>query len=363
MEKSLYSNYVEKYFPQLVIAISEKLNDKNQTTLSYLFKSLLKVDYSVDGRWSSLIGQHNRVAADVVAMDSPLPLKKRDALERANGELPKLGMKMYLNEKQMSDIDALIAQDVDVDTIVRKIFDDTPKVITGIYERLEYMFLQGLSTGVALATDEDNVGTGVRIDYGYLDKNKFGVAAEWATASDMANAIDDLEKVRKQATEDGNVIVKAYADRFWFDAFAKNKQAREHYAFLNNFVGAQIPVLTNEQVSAVIRNKYGFDVELVDRPVKIQKNGTTTVKRPWAEGTIVFVCDTQVGSLVWTRLAEMNHPVQVVNYQTVDQYLLVSKYRKNEPALQEITASQARVVPVIANPDQIYTLNIKTVQA
>ena len=363
MEQSLYFNYVEKYFPQLVIAIREKLNDKNQTALPYLFKSLLKTDYSVDGRWSTLVGLHNRVAADVVAMDSPLPLKKRDALERANGELPKMGMKMYLNEKQMSDIDALMAQGVDSDTIIRKIFDDTPKVISGIYERLEYMFLQGLSTGVALASDEDNVGTGVRIDYGYLDSHKFGVAAEWATAADTANAMDDLEKVRKQATEDGNVIVKAYADRFWFDALAKNKQAREHFAFLNNFVGAQIPTLSNEQVSTVIRNKFGFDVELVDRPVKIQKNGKTTVSRPWAEGTIVFVCDSQVGSLVWTRLAEMNHPVSGVAYQTVDQYMLVSKYRKNEPALQEFTTSQARVVPVIANPDQIYTLNIKTVQA
>lgn len=363
MEQSLYFNYVEKYFPQLVLAIREKLNDKNQTALGYLYKSLLKTDYSVDGRWSTLIGLHNRVAADVVSMDSPLPLKKRDALERANGELPKLGMKMYLNEKQMSDIDALMAQGVDSETIIRKIFDDTPKVISGIYERLEYMFLQGLSTGVALAEDADNVGTGVRIDYGYLDANKFGVATEWATAAETANAIDDLEKVRKKATEDGNVIVKAYADRYWFDAFAKNKQVREHFAFLNNFVGAQIPVLTNEQVSTVIRNKYGFDVELVDRPIKIQKNGQTTVSRPWAEGTIVFVCDTQIGSLVWTRLAEMNHPVQGVAYQTVDQYMLVSKYRKNEPALQEFTASQARVVPVITNPDQIYTLNIKTVQA
>ena len=45
MEKSLYYQYVEKYFPQLVIAISEKLNDKNQTALGYLYKSLLKTDY------------------------------------------------------------------------------------------------------------------------------------------------------------------------------------------------------------------------------------------------------------------------------------------------------------------------------
>ncbi len=167
MEKSLYFEYVRKYFPKLILSIVEKLNDANQTQLSYMFKQLLSTEYSVDGRWESLVGQYTRVAADVVAMDSPLPLKKRDSMARKSGELPKMGMELFLNEKQMTDIDTMLALGTDVDTIVQKIFADTPRVIVGIYERVESMFLEGFSTGVALA-DEDNVGTGVRIDYGYL---------------------------------------------------------------------------------------------------------------------------------------------------------------------------------------------------
>ena len=362
MEQSIFFQYVQKYFPQLVISIVEKLNDKNQNNLTYLYKNLLSASYSVDGRWESLSGEYNRVAADVVAMDSPLPLKSRDSLTRASGNIPKVGMELFLNEKQMSDIDAMIAQGLDVNTIVQKIFDDTPRVISGIYERMEAMFLEGLSTGVALA-DSDNVGTGVRIDYGYLDSHKFGVPVAWGGNATTASAIDDIEKVIKKAAEDGNNIVKAYADRFWFDNFCKNQQAREQFAFLQGFVGDKIPNLTNEQVSAVMQNKFGFSVELVDRAVKTEKNGVKTVSRPWAEGTIVFVCDNQVGNLVWTRPAEMNHPVQGVSYQTADDYILVSKYHVNRPSLREYTSSQARVVPVISNPDRIYTLNIKTVQA
>lgn len=362
MEQSLFFQYVQKYFPQLVISIVEKLNDKAQNTLPYLYKDLLGVEFSVDGRWESIYGEYNRVAADVVAMDSPLPLKKRDSAARANGNLPKLGMELFLNEKQMSDIDAMIAQGIDMKTIVQKIFEDTPRVISGIYERLEYMFLEGLSTGLTLA-DTDNVGTGVRVDYGYLDSHKFGVPTEWAGNVAKATAISDIDRVIAKATEDGNRIVKAYADRYWFDEFAKNQQAREQYAFIQGFVGQNIPNLTKEQVSATFQNKYGFSVELVDRAIKTEKNGKQTVNRPWAEGTIVFVCDTQVGSLVWTRPAEMNHPVAGVSYQTADNYILVSKYRENRPALREYTTSQARVLPVISNPDRIYTLNIKTVQA
>ena len=362
MEQSLFFQYVQKYFPQLVISIVEKLNDKNQTNLPYLYKDLLSPTYSVDGRWESISGEYNRVAADVVAMDSPLPLKSRDSLSRASGNIPKVGMELFLNEKQMNDIDAMMAQGLNINTIIQKIFEDTPRVITGVYERMEAMFLEGFSTGVALA-DSNNVGAGVRIDYGYLDSHKFGVPVQWAGAADSAKAIDDIEKVIKKATEDGNRIVKAYADKYWFDNFCKNEQARQQFAFVQGFVGNNVPNLTNEQVSAVMRNKFGFSVELVDRAIKTEANGVKSVSRPWAEGTIVFVCDTQVGNLVWTRSAEMNHPVAGVSYETADEYILVSKYRVNRPSLREYTASQARVLPVISNPDRIYTLNIKTTQA
>lgn len=49
MEKSLYSNLIEKSFPKLILAISEKLNDKNQPELDicsrlYFDKSILLMD-------------------------------------------------------------------------------------------------------------------------------------------------------------------------------------------------------------------------------------------------------------------------------------------------------------------------------
>lgn len=363
MEQSLYLEYVQKYFPQLVLAIVEKLNDKKDNVLPYLFKQLLTPTFSVDGRWQTLEGMYTRVAADVVAMDSPLPLKKRDSLGKASGEIPKLGMELFLNEKQMSDIDAMIAQGMDINTIVGKIFEDAPRVIAGIYERLEDMFLQGLSSGVAVAegTEKsgDNVGTGIRIDYGYFDDHKFNVAVLWSDP-DKATPIDDIELLLKKAREDGNVIVKAYADKTAIDSFCKAKQVREQFAFTLGFTGTNIPVLGTEQASQTFQSKWGFPVEIVDRAIRTEANGVQTVKRPWKEGTIVFVTSTtNLGGLVWTRLAEMNHPVSGVNYQTVDKYMLVSKYRENRPSLREYTTSQARVVPVIANPYGIYTLDSK----
>ena len=116
-----------------------------------MYKTLLTPDFSADGRWSSILAEYNRVAADVVSLDSELPLKTRDSIETASGEIPKLGMKLYLTEKQMKDIDAMIAQSLPLNQIVNKIFNDLPRCLEGVWERIEDMFLSELSTGIGLS--------------------------------------------------------------------------------------------------------------------------------------------------------------------------------------------------------------------
>ena len=54
-----------------------------------------------------------------------------------------------------------------------------------------------------------------------------------------------------------------------------------------------------------------------------------------------------VGSFVWGTLAEDTNRVAGVQYSNVDSYKLISKYSKNEPSLQEVTAGQAICLPVI----------------
>lgn len=365
MEKSLYFQYVNKYFPQLVLAIVAKLNDTNRP-LSYMFRDLLTPSFSVDGRWSTLTGNYTRVAADVVAMDSPLPLIKRDTVEAASGYIPKMGLKLFLNEKQMSDIEAMLAVGTPIDQVVRVIFEDTPKVIEAIYERIEYMLLLGLSTGAALATEaEGNRGVGVRLNYGFKAANQFGVSVKWNGNAATCKPFDDIKKVMDKAEEDGNTIIRVYADDQWIDDACASEQVRNYYAFaLNNTVtaAANVPVLDREQLYSIIMRKYGIEVVRINRSVRTEKNGVQTSVKPWKKGSATFVCDERVGDLVWTNLAEASHRVAGVTYETANDFILVSKYRENDP-LREYTSSQARVVPVIANVDRIYTLDSTAVQA
>lgn len=362
MEQSLYIDYIKKYFPKLVLGITEKINGKENPD-PYYYKNMLGLDYSPDGRWESLVGDYTRVSADIVAMDSSLPLKTRDSFARASGDLPKIGMELYLNEKQMSDIDAMVAMRLDVATITSKIFADTPRVITGVMERLEYMTLRGLSHGVALA-DTENVGTGVRVDYGYLPANQRGVGVLWSTPA-TSKPIDDIQKVVDLASNKGLRITKAYTDQATVNALLNSEQVKQKFAFslgMQVVPNSILPTPSIVQANAILLADFGFTIEVIKRSVITQIDGVNTAQNPWKTGTIVFTVDAKVGNLVWTRLAEQNHPVNGVEYQTADTFILVSKFRTNRPSLREYTTSQARAIPVITNVDRIFTLDTKTVQ-
>ena len=358
MEQSLFAEYVREFFPMLVTSIVEKLNDKNRTQLPYFYKSLLTPDYTSDSRWASILAKYNRVSADVVALDSELPVKSRDTIEVVSGDIPKIGMKMYLTEKQMKDIQSLIATSRPTAQIVDKIFTDLPRVIEGVYETIEGIFLSELSTGVGIAPRSN--GTGVRVDMKFLDANKFGVKALWSDTK--SNALDDLQKIFDKAMDDENVITDMYADDEFLKAFYSNEQVRQQYAFNQGFVGDKIPVLDLEKAQEVVRRKWGVELHRVARKIRTELNGERKNSDAWAKGTAAFTCDERLGSLVWTDLVESTRPVPNVTYETADDFILVSKYSQTDP-WREFTASQAMVVPVLNNVDRIYLLDSKQVQA
>jgi hypothetical protein len=360
MERSFFVEYVDKHFPGLVLQVVEKLND-TKNPLTYLHRRMLKKDYSLSGKWESISVSNTLVAADVVAMDSSLPLKTRASMGKANGDIPKMGMELKLNEKQLTDINKLIRQGATEAKILVKLFEDTPRVIGGIYERNEFMFLEGLSTGITLVEDTENVGTGIRVDYGYLSANKFGVTTLWTNTT--SKPFDDIARVIKKAKADGNVITKVMLDGATIDNISNTDQAKQLFAFRSGFVGTNIPSPDLEQLNSMTTARYSFVFEKVDRSVRIERNGDQTAFTPWASGAVVFLTSDNVGSLAWADLAENDNRVDGVNYELVDDFILTSKYRTNKPSLAEWTSSQARVVPVINNVDQIYLLDSTTIQA
>lgn len=358
MEKSLYFEYTQKYFPQLVASIVEKLNGKRQQTLPYLYRQHLTNTFSADGRWASITAEYTRVAADVVSMDAELPLKSRDKVATAEGQIPKLGMKLYMSEKELKDLDNMLAQRLPAPQILQKMFADLPRCIEAVYERVEDMFLSELSTGVSLATRSG--GTGVRVDMGFLEKNKFGYKGAAWTDAENSTPLDDIQLVYDKALEDQNTITTAYLDDYTIKLLGKSKQVREQFAFNQGITtNGNVPVLSYEQVASVFLAKWQTRLVRVARTIKTELNGQKGTHNPWAKGHITFTCYDNLGELYWTNTAEATRPVAGVSYETAEQFILASRYSTNDP-LREFTSSQAMVVPILNNVDAIYTLDSTT---
>lgn len=359
MKESLFIEYIKKIFPKLQTII-EKVNGKRNKPLTYLHKTMLRREYSADQKWESASVNTTYVAADMVAMDSPLPPKSRDAVAHANGTLPKVGMKKVLRETQINAINIMKAQGASFTNIANKLTNDSVACSVGIDEKNEANFLTGLSEGVVVVEDENNTGTGLRIDYGYLPQNCFGVETAGTISS------DDIKRVIAKADEDGNAITTIAIALSTYNKMRQEQWAKELAA---NYRGQTFDSNTKLPVpsatlfdEAFADDNNGITFLKIDRTVISEKNGKRTPYKPWNANKLVFLTTQEVGALVWGTLAEATNPVQGVVYSTVDEYKLISKYSKNDP-LQEFTSGQALVLPVIENIDQIYSLDISEAQA
>lgn len=364
MKKSLFIELVEKWFKPIAGKITETINGKKEEP-TYLHEQMLQREYSADLKWDSASIDGAIVAADIVSMDSELPVKSRDSLGKASGDIPKLGMKLFKGEKLITDMQIMSARGANEAQIVAKLFADAPRCAKGVKERNEEMFLQGLQTGVILIEDDENVGTAIRADYGYLPRNKFGVTIKWGEAG--YTPLSNIANVIANASNEGDVIRTIGVSLNDFNQIRRSDEARELSA---NFRGltitdnTKLPVPTKSQFLEAFADEYGVNLVIIDRSVKTERNGVRTSKKVFADGTLVFLTTEpteKVGRLVYGSLAEETNPVEGVKYEKVDEYILLSKYAKNDP-LREYTSSQALSIPVIDNVESIYILNTQEAQ-
>lgn len=359
MNSTLFSGIVDKFFRIVIGKITEKINGSKKEPV-LLHKTMLTEEYSADLTWGSTELSNSIVAADVVSLDSSLPLKSRGKISTASGKLPKIGMKKYKGEKAISDINVMIARGTDEATVVSKLFDDAPAVIKGIDVRKEIMFEQALSTGVCLVNDDDlNNGTGIRVKFGYKPENTFhATVAPWTGST--ATPQDDVQQLFDKAAEDGNSIQHVYLSAKYFNLFRKSQQGRMLAAsYLNQVVtDPKLATVPSRKVFLeALADEFGATFHIVDAAFKIEKaDGSKTSIRPWEEANIVAVPAEVVGRLVYGTLAEETNPVAGVDYVKSGTHILVSKYSKTDP-LKEFTAGQALAIPVIDGVGGIYVLH------
>ena len=361
MVQSQFVEYIRKIFPRLqnvVDTVNGKRNGDNKRT--YLHKSMLRKVYSADQKWSNAAVNTTYVAADMVSMNSPLPIKSRDAIAHANGSLPKIGMKKIMFESDINTVNIMKAQGAEWTNIANKLTSDPIACSVGIDEQNEANFLTGLSNGIVAVEDENNTGTALRINFGCLPENCFGVE----TQNELT--LDDIKRVLAYADNNGDTIITICIALSTYNKLRQTQGAKELVA---NYRGqtfdsnTKLPVPTASLFDeAFADDNNGVAFLKIDRSIISEKNGKRKPYKPWNQNKLIFLTTEEVGALVWGTLAEKTNPVEGVVYSTVDEYKLISRYRTTEP-FTETTSGQALVLSVIENVDQIYSLDISEAQA
>lgn len=358
MKKSLFA-FLAVWYSAIAKKLESTVNGKNEDEpIKYFHKEMLTQEMSTDLKWGSSTIDGSIVAADIVAMDSELPLKRQDAISTATGDIPKAGMKLKLTEKQLSDIDTMRAKGVALVEIVKKVFGQVKKVVFGIYERNEAMFLEALSTGQTLVEDSENVGLGIRVDFGIPESNRYNASKPWSDPT--AKIVDDIKARIKAAKSKGKSSSVVMMDDVTASYVSDNEQIKNNFAFAGGIatVGANVPSLDDEQLISFFKKKFGLKLIVVDRQVTTEKNGIRTVHTPWAAGIVTFLPSEKAGRLVYGILAEDTRRDAAIMYEKVE-YILVKKWHTNEP-FSEFTSSQALCLPVIDNATSIFLLDTKS---
>ena len=370
MEQSFYQEYIDKWKNPILAEVQAHINGTDSTdpnAFRYYHREWLRAEYSVSGMWESINTYNNRAMVDYVALNSPLPVKSRGRYDKKVGEIAKLGGSTGLTEKQMRDIRQILNNartPEQAELIVPILFGNVSDLWYGVLERNEATFLEGLSTGVALIEDkehdDENIGIGIRLDYGYEKDNKSVATAVWTDRTN-SKPLTDLRNMVEKADDKGRVINYVLMDYHTLDDFLNSEEVKKYVAWRNNYHGKaeniQSPILEQMNTWLQSDDKYGFQIIKIKRKSMHERNGNITPKEHWKRGMVVGVPTLNLGTLQWSDVEENFNRVAGVDYTVRENGVLISMYRQHRPILQEFTDVQALQVPIIGNVKNIYTLN------
>ena len=354
-EKSLFSDIVDKYLKPVIGKLMELVNGSNKEKPLF-FKQYLKEEESLDYRWGSSTFSDSIVAADVVPLGSPAPLKSRGSLQTASGEVPKLALKYRVDENDVINIRKMEALGRAEADVASRVLKDVPRAIKGIEQRLEYMFLQAVSTGYTLVPiDEKN---GVRVSFGFDEQKQINATKKWSKAD--ATPIDDIRKLFTKAEEDAISLELVCLSNKYLNLIRSSEQGKILVANYRGATsipkGAVLPQPTQSVMLDALKDEFGVEFVVMDSNIRIEKaDGSKENEKPFKEDHIVALPSREIGRLVYSQLAEELNPVSGVAYEKAGSYTLVSKYSNNDP-LEEFTSAQAMALPVIDNATNIYIL-------
>ena len=300
-----------------------------------------------------------KVMADVVALDSNVPLKGREFIEKIKGEIPKIEVGRSKNERDFFRINelrnavALYPNNANIKSqLINAIYDDGVFVVDAINARLEHMGKSLLSKGQYIVKD------GVKIDFKVKTEN---ASLDWFLPAnkDTFDPIEDFRKAQAEALKKGFRYTTAVMDLATFNQFVKSKKVVGFTAsFAQNALGiSQEPTLVQLNTALAAQNLPTITIweSYVNEEAK---DGSITATSGWELGNIHLATSTDFGATQYTISPEANIDLNETSKTTVNDFILVSVLGEANP-MRVLTKGTAFATPVLNNTRQKLILKTK----
>ncbi len=339
----------------------------NQVPVKYFWQDFFPAKPTPYLKYETLIGSRgNPVMADIVAENTPAPIKRRPITKELTGNLPPIKISRPMKESDLNDYNVFktYADDSLKNAILDLIFDDVDFCFNGCNSRLEWLTLRAMSQTYIALTTTNNAGiiTTSNIDYQMLTARKNTVSVVWGAAVGTTKPITDFLAAKAEATTLGIKLKYAIMDATDWGYFQASTQVQNYC--LGYMVGGTKVTLapTKAVANAMLAGQELPQIIVVEQSLLAEdRDNTQTAVTPWVTGHVLFVPQINLGDMFFGPIAdETNPPKQAV--QTKNSGVLIQKFSDVNP-ITEWTLGITNAFPSWPSVDDcwnMYTLHTST---
>lgn len=283
------------------------------------------------------------------AFDASAVPRGRIGFDHLETQMPYFKESTYIDEEMRQELNMVLetGNQVYIDTIMNRIFDDEMRLLRGARASRERMRMMALTTGVVVMASN---GQAFTFDYGLEHMDE--VAVSWSNYKD-SDPIEDIRVAKEEIEQEtGCVITRAMCDGKTFRNLRNNEKIKNDiYADRQN-IGA----ITNQMLRNYIADQLdGLRIVVNDMRYKDEEGET---QRFMPENTFVMFPSGTLGK-TWfgTTPAESDlMSGNAANVAITDTGVAVTTVQKVDPVNVETIVSMI-CLPSFESADEVYVLD------
>ena len=329
------------------------IQDKRGANVPFMFLQYLNWAVKTNIYTSILDADNTAYAATVTDFNVKSKEGKRgDVSELILKKFP-ISQSYSLTELEILELKTALANTSGAkETVISQMFDDVARTKTAIYERLEFYFLQLMSTGkIVLNSTNNSDGLEMTVDYGVDSSQKIEASVAWdlsATAdpiADIQGTVDDFEL-------EGLFFDRIFMTKATFRNMVNSTKFKA-YATLTMGAGAESKIIGLPQVNEVFALAGLPEIEIVrDAVYGLDSDGNRVKLEGWDTDYIQFGYSSMMGEITaFTPLTDMLESAQntIFAVDREEGILTTVESDVNPPKVE--TASRTYAIP---NMPQLY---------